>query len=380
MGVVTKATLWPLRAPLAHPIKTSFGQMNARPALLLCIEDEAGHCGWGEAWVNFPSWALAVNTVTLHALLPWVLHRPADPDTIATLLYQNVYRELIQSAHLGPIYQSLSAILLAVYDLQQKDRSRSGTDQCALGQDSFEVYGSGIGPDNIQPRVEEALAQGFRKVKIKVGFDPSLDHKNFMVAQNIAGRERVMVDANQAWNVDQAQKETQWYLDHGAIWIEEPVAALDFAGYHALAPFRAYLAAGENWLPEYLKISPLKPQVAILQPDLAKVGGFWGAQRLQDHMVGNYHAIAFHVLGTPINHAAALKAAGHWDQPVRLIEWDTNENPFNACIKGDWTIAQGVARVRPHAGLGIQVDTDKLSRYLVPELAPWHTVVDPQAK
>ena len=43
--------------PIARPVETSFGVMNARHAVLLSLEDEDGHRGLGESWVNFPLWA-----------------------------------------------------------------------------------------------------------------------------------------------------------------------------------------------------------------------------------------------------------------------------------------------------------------------------------
>lgn len=42
-----------LRQPIAQPVRTSFGTMHERPALLLRIEDADGAHGWGEVWCNF---------------------------------------------------------------------------------------------------------------------------------------------------------------------------------------------------------------------------------------------------------------------------------------------------------------------------------------
>src|SRR5690606_23000265 len=44
-----------LRAPTPYPIRTAFGTMHDRPAVLVRIADDAGTVGWGEVWCNFPS-------------------------------------------------------------------------------------------------------------------------------------------------------------------------------------------------------------------------------------------------------------------------------------------------------------------------------------
>ena len=44
-----------LRWPVKVPVRTSFGVMHDRPAVLVRVEDGEGAFGWGEAWCNFPA-------------------------------------------------------------------------------------------------------------------------------------------------------------------------------------------------------------------------------------------------------------------------------------------------------------------------------------
>lgn len=366
MSIIRRARIWPIQAPLQQPIRTSFGQMDARRALLLSIEDNDGRVGWGEAWVNFPEWALEVNTSVLCALARLILHKQVDPEGIANRLYHRFRTPLVQSLQWGPFFQALSAINMALYDLvlQEQGAGRTG---------SIPVYGSGIGPEDVKDRVERAVRQGFTQVKIKVGFDRDLDHRNFRLAQDIVGRDGVMVDANQGWDADTALQEVPWYVGEGAVWIEEPVSALDLAGYQALFPWRDHLASGENWVSESFLGSHDLPQVAVLQPDLSKVGGFWGAYRLVDFFSGRFDRVAFHVLGTAVVHAAAFRGYTDATMPVRVVEYDTNENPFDGCVMGDWTISRGVVRqAEQRPGLCATVDTERLRSFLVPELQAWY--------
>ena len=43
---ISRVETFLFRAPIRVPVKTSFGQMNDRPALLLRVEDEDGAFGW----------------------------------------------------------------------------------------------------------------------------------------------------------------------------------------------------------------------------------------------------------------------------------------------------------------------------------------------
>ena len=42
------------RAPCGVPVRTSFGVMHDRPAVLVRVRDRDGGEGWGEIWCNFP--------------------------------------------------------------------------------------------------------------------------------------------------------------------------------------------------------------------------------------------------------------------------------------------------------------------------------------
>ncbi len=43
------------RVPIETPVRTSFGIMRDRPAVLVRAVDDDGAEGWGEVWCNFPS-------------------------------------------------------------------------------------------------------------------------------------------------------------------------------------------------------------------------------------------------------------------------------------------------------------------------------------
>ncbi|MYG93235.1 MAG: mandelate racemase/muconate lactonizing enzyme family protein, partial [Acidimicrobiia bacterium] len=42
------------RAPTARPVRTAFGAMEDRPAVVVTVRSSEGSVGYGEAWCNFP--------------------------------------------------------------------------------------------------------------------------------------------------------------------------------------------------------------------------------------------------------------------------------------------------------------------------------------
>jgi D-galactarolactone cycloisomerase len=69
------------RAEVKEPVKTSFGSIPRRSALLLRIEDKDGAHGWGEVWCNFPPFSAdnklrLIETVIGPASLAGTLRTP----------------------------------------------------------------------------------------------------------------------------------------------------------------------------------------------------------------------------------------------------------------------------------------------------------------
>lgn len=371
-----RAVIWPLMMTLHDPIRTSFGAMINRPLLFLQLIDEDGIEGWGESWVNFPSWALEERTLVLHHLLENYLGLLNDADSIESIIRR--YRtEAIQSGGMGAFYHAVSAIEVALWDLDAHRRQvplrtlLSGTDSVvsAVG-----VYASGIGPERIQERVEQAVGNGFHSVKVKVGFDTSQDHSNFRLAQSVSGVRHVMVDANQAWSRDAASEELAYYQSSGAEWVEEPISAMDVPGYYALSQRYSNLAAGENWYTDQL-FSRNRVHLKAIQPDICKIGGIRQAQRLVDNAVIEADFVTFHVLGGPIAHAVSLQVAAAWGNRVNWVEFDTNENPVRDAVELNWTISDGKAILSLDHGLGVRVDTSKLESFVSDNLRSYHEVV-----
>jgi L-alanine-DL-glutamate epimerase-like enolase superfamily enzyme len=123
----------------------------------------------------------------------------------------------------------------------------------------------------------QAMEQGFRGVKIKVGA-PTLDEdirRIEAVRAEIGPTAPLMVDANQVFTVSEAIRRGSVYEQLGCYWFEEPLRADDADGLAEIAHALAIpLASGENNFGKR-QFRPLftKGAVDIVQPDLRRAGG-----------------------------------------------------------------------------------------------------------
>ncbi len=131
--------------------------------------------------------------------------------------------------------------------------------------------------EEVQAICRQAVGQGFRAVKIKVGF-PTLqqDIQRVEVVRRAVGDEvGIMVDANQSLTAAEAVVRGRAFERMGCVWWEEPIPADDIDGYAELT--RALdipIATGENLysaadFARFLR----RDAVDIVQPDLRRAGG-----------------------------------------------------------------------------------------------------------
>ncbi|MBZ9644249.1 L-fuconate dehydratase [Streptomyces sp. PSKA30] len=123
----------------------------------------------------------------------------------------------------------------------------------------------------------QAVADGFRQIKLKVGADLADDIRRCRVARAVVGPGiRVAIDANQRWDVDEAIRWTKALAEFDPYWIEEPTSPDDILGHaairRAVAPVK--VATGEHAHNRIVFKQLLQAgAIDILQLDAARVGG-----------------------------------------------------------------------------------------------------------
>lgn len=107
----------------------------------------------------------------------------------------------------------------------------------------------GYDDDKLRRLLEAAVADGYRHVKLKVGGDLTDDIRRLGIARAVIGPDiKLMIDANQVWDVPEAIEWMRELAQFAPHWIEEPTSPDDFLGHaeirRAVAPIG--VATGEH--------------------------------------------------------------------------------------------------------------------------------------
>jgi L-fuconate dehydratase len=123
----------------------------------------------------------------------------------------------------------------------------------------------------------EAVQEGFKQIKLKVGADLEDDRRRLRLAREAVGPDvRVAIDANQVWGVDKAIAWVDALSEFEPYWIEEPTAPDDVLGHaairRAVAPVK--VATGEHGHNAILFKQLLQAgAVDVVQIDACRVAG-----------------------------------------------------------------------------------------------------------
>ncbi|MCW1100145.1 fuconate dehydratase [Streptomyces sp. RS2] len=107
----------------------------------------------------------------------------------------------------------------------------------------------GYSDEKLSRLAKEAVADGFRQIKLKVGDDLDDDIRRCRTARSVIGPEiRMAIDANQRWDVDEAITWTRALAEFEPYWIEEPTSPDDVLGHAAVrrAVTPVKVATGEH--------------------------------------------------------------------------------------------------------------------------------------
>lgn len=107
----------------------------------------------------------------------------------------------------------------------------------------------GYSDETVARLVGEAIGEGWNAFKLKVGQSLEEDRRRVAMVRRLIGNDRkLMVDANQVWEVPQAIRWIQELGDLDIYWVEEPTSPDDISGHRAIAeavaPIR--VATGEH--------------------------------------------------------------------------------------------------------------------------------------
>lgn len=303
---IERINLYHLRMTLRSPFETSFGRIQTRDCLLL-EAFAGGLIGYGECVADRdPGYSYETAGTAWHILrdflAPAVLQKElSGPQDLAQQV-DFVRGHLMAKAGLE----------MAFWDLQGKQEGRS-LRQLLGGERSRVAVGVSVGiqssPQALVEVVEDYLAQGYRRIKIKI--KPGRDVAETRAVRAAFPDLRLQVDANSAYTLETAQA-LQPLDDLNLLLIEQPLAEDDLWDHSRLQPrFRTALCLDESILSaRHARQAIEMGACRIINIKTGRVGGL--SQALAIHDLCRLHGVPVWcggMLETGVGRAANLALA-----------------------------------------------------------------------
>jgi L-alanine-DL-glutamate epimerase-like enolase superfamily enzyme len=326
-------------------------------AVVLRLHTDAGITGWASSsFGTAEGGAGALQAILEEEVKPVVRDQdPAFPRRIRAELW----RALEYHGVTGIVQFAMAAVDIALWDILGKALGVPVYRLLGACRDRMPVYsmcGWYYPDDNdlsqYRRSVEEAFEQGYRAVKIKVGRGSMEDdERRIRLALDLAGRERrVMVDANQAFNRNEALRRGRLYQQMGCFWYEEPMPPHEMEGYAELAAaLDIRIATGENLYTKYQFADLIARRGAdVVQPDNRRAGG-----------VCEWMEIA------AVADAFGLEVASHGGGAANLNMLLAMPNAIYMETSGPQKLVNGEILAPEAPGMGTEVSAERIRKYKV---------------
>ncbi|MBI1178177.1 fuconate dehydratase [bacterium] len=212
----------------------------------------------------------------------WDLWAKAEGKPVWKLLSDLSPEELVRCLDFRYVTDALTPDeALAILQNQAPTKS----DRIAhLQQSGYPAYTTSAGwlgysDEKLRRLCREALAAGWTHFKIKVGADIEEDVRRArIIREEIGWDRRLMMDANQRWDVGEAIANMKRLAEFKPWWIEEPTSPDDVLGHAAIAdalrPLGIGVATGEHCQNRVIFKQLLQANaISFCQIDSARLGG-----------------------------------------------------------------------------------------------------------
>ena len=309
-----------LRFPLAGP--TGGSGITAVDVIVVDLADSDGNTGTGFSYVLGGGGDTVAATAS-SLLERFVRGRPAIPPPALWRLLAVSLNRLGR----GTGYLAIAAIDVAAWDRQAK-AARMPL-YAALGGTAraMPVYGSGgfgptQAPDSAVERARAYVAMGCTAVKLRVAGNRADLARLRAVREALPDHVDLMADANEKCDLARAQWLAGACAEFGLLWLEEPLPVADTGGYAALARTAPVpIAAGEHHQ-GLVELAALLDDrsVAVLQPDLAMIGGITESMRVATVAEHYGLSVSPHFLPALYVHLACAAPSVRWLEHFPLLE------------------------------------------------------------
>ena len=354
--------------PADKSVRLGIGRSVKRDAVLVRVETDDGHVGWGEAHHGRCPGAIAkLLDTTMRELVLGL-----DANDVAGV-WARVYKMQLASHGMGAAAaMALSGLDMALWDLRCQATGWPLYRLLGGSAKPIKAYAGGIALGWQEPSLlaEEALghiATGYRALKLRVGDTAAKDIARVRAVRKAVGDEiDILVDANTNYSLDDVRKVMPAYEEAAVGWLEEPFPPQDRRAYAAAASLgRVPLAAGENHFTRYEFATLIEDgHVQFMQPDLSKTGGVTEALRIAAMASAHKLSVNPHTSATAINMATTIHFLCGVDNPGYFEGDVTSLNPFRDQLadKSPYALdSNGCVTPLDGVGIGLIIDLDFIS-------------------
>jgi D-galactarolactone cycloisomerase len=349
--------------PAEKSVRLGIGRSVKRDSVLVRVETDDGHVGWGEAHHGRCPGAIAklVDTTLRELVLGFDAHDVAG-------VWARVYKMQLASHGMGAAAAlALSGLDIALWDIKCQATGLPLYQLLGGASKPIKAYAGGIALGWQEPALlaEEALrhvADGYRALKLRMGDTPQRDIARLRAVRKAVGEDiDILTDANTAYTLDDVRRVMPAFEECNVGWLEEPFPPQDRRAYAVAATLgRVPLAAGENHYTRYEFATLLEDgHVQFVQPDLSKTGGVTESMRIAAMASAQKLTVNPHTSATAINMATTIQFLCAVDNPGYFEGDVTSLNPFRDALadKAPYQL-DDKGCVRPHEGVGIGLKVD----------------------
>lgn len=358
---IVRVTLREIRLPLREPFQISSGTMSERRIALVELEDASGASAWGECVADdAPNYLPETIDLSWVSLCKWVIPRVLaqrfeSPGDVHAALERDFRGHQMAKA----------AVEMGMWGVEAE---RLGLPLARLIGGTRDVVDVGISlgiqasPEALVEKAGAALAQGYRKVKIKI--KPGKDVDYVGAVREAFPTAPLMADANNAYTLEDCDALVAMD-DMGLMMIEQPLAWDDVVRHAQLqARLKTPICLDESItnLERAQDMVQLKSgRIINIKP--GRVGGFTSSIAIHDYCesngipvwcggmfeagIGRAYNVALASLPNFLKPGDLSPSARYWERDIVTPEWTMSP--------------EGTTRVPlDKPGIGVQVDRDRV--------------------
>jgi len=169
----------------------------------------------------------------------WDLYAKAEGKPLWKLLADMTPEELVACVDFRYISDAITPA--EARDLLAENAGTRADREAELRRHGYPAYTTSVGwlgysDEEIRRRCREGLAQSWTHFKLKVGADLEDDRRRAaLIREEIGPERRLMMDANQRWDVEEAIEKMGALAAFDPWWIEEPTSPDDVLGHATIA-------------------------------------------------------------------------------------------------------------------------------------------------